>query len=57
MVRAELGTVLFKPTVCEGVTCKGLNRKKIKCKKKSMLLNAILTQTPPVHGLMLTKGV
>lgn len=57
MVRAESDTVLFKPTVCEGVTCKGLDRTKVKCKKKSMLLNPILTQTAPVHDLMLRKGV
>ena len=57
VIRAEAGTVLFKPTVCDGVTCKGLDRTKVNCRRKSKLLKPILNHMLPVHGLIPTEGV
>lgn len=57
MIGAEPDTVLFKPTVCEGVTCKGLDRTKVNCWRKSKLLKHTLNHMLPVHGLMPIEGV
>lgn len=54
-MRAEPGTVLFKPTICKGATCDGLDKTEVKCRRKSRLLRSILIPELSVHGLILTK--